>query len=230
MPTADIPKVESAIVEMTNVIRKGHNLSEVKPDPQLAAAARSYARFLAQSRLFSHTADGRQPTDRVKAIGYESCIVSENLASNLDSRGFESRQLAREAVEGWMDSPGHRKNILTGHVVDIGVGVAKVSGEERYISVQMFGRPRSLAYTFRVNNASGQIVRYKFLDNAHEIPPRHLLRHAACVPGEITFNRPGAEAGIMGRYEARDGAVFVLRHSGDGGVRIDVLTDADVSR
>src|SRR5690606_21415516 len=106
-----------AIVEMTNAIRRQHKLGEVKTDPVLEKTARGYARFLAQSNLFSHTADGRQPADRAKAAGYAPCFVSENLSSNLDTRGFETRQLAHEAVQGWMNSPGHRQNMLTEHVV-----------------------------------------------------------------------------------------------------------------
>jgi hypothetical protein len=221
MPTPDIAKVEAAIVEMTNTLRRQHKVGEVKPDPKLEAAARSYARFLADTPIFSHTADGRQPSDRAKSAGYEPCFVSENLSSNLDTRGFETSQLAREAVEGWMNSPGHRKNLLADHVVDIGVGVAKAAGEEKYLSVQLFARPQALAYTFRINNASGQTVRYTFLDRAHEIGPHYSMRHTACMPGAITFQHPKTDS-VLGRYEARDGTIYVLRRSHDQGVRIDV--------
>ena len=52
------------------------------------------------------------PPQRAEAQGYRYCTVAENLALNLDSRGFETRQLARKAVEGWKASPGHRANML----------------------------------------------------------------------------------------------------------------------
>ena len=214
MPTPDIPQVEMAIVEMTNAVRKQHQASEVKPDPGLTEAARAYARFLANSKLFSHSADGRQPADRAKAAGYKPCYVSENLSSNLDTRGFEVKQLARAAIQGWMNSPGHRKNLLMDHVSQIGVGVAKTPGEERYISVQMFGRPHDMAYKFRINNASGQTVTYDFLSRTQEIKPRYTTTHTACLPGEVTFKQPGD--GLIGRYQARDGDVFVLRRRNDG--------------
>ena len=215
MPTPDIPKVEAAIVEMTNAIRKQHNLNVVKPNPDLAEAAQGYARFLATSAKFSHTADGRHPSDRAAAAGYQACSVAENLSSNLDTRGFETRQLAREAVQGWLNSPGHRRNLLAEHVTHIGVAVAKAPGEERYISVQMFGRPQELAYRFRVNNASGQTVSYTVLGKAYDIKPRYSSRHTSCAPGEIAFRKPGSEK-VVARYKARDGDTFVLRRTDDG--------------
>lgn len=228
MPTPDIPQVEQAIVEMTNAIRKQHKVGEVSPDPELNKAARNYAGYLATTTLFSHTADGRQPSDRAKVAGYDHCYVSENLSLNLDTRGFEARQLARQAVQGWMNSPGHRKNLLADNVIDIGVGVAKAPGEERYISVQMFGRSSALAYKFRVNNASGQTVAYEFLGRSHEIKPRYMVRHSACLPGEITFKQPKPDAGVIGRYKARDGDIFVLRRK-EGGVKVEVAkTDSAV--
>ena len=220
MATPDIPKVEIAIVEMTNAIRKQHKLSEVKPDPKLEKAARTYARFLAQSNLFSHTADGRQPADRAKAAGYAPCFVSENLSSNLDTRGFETRQLAHEAVQGWMNSPGHRKNLLGEYVTNIGVAVAKVKAQEKYISVQVFGRPFSMAYTFRINNSSKQAITYDFLDRSHDIKPHFTSKHTACLPGSLTFHAP-KDNRVIGSYEARDGDVFALR-SNDNGIKVEL--------
>lgn len=223
MPTPDIPQVEIAIVEMTNAIRQQHNLSAVEPDPELAEAARGYAKYLAASTQFSHSADGRQPSDRAKDAGYEPCSVAENLSSNLDTRGFETRQLAREAVQGWLNSPGHRKNLLAEHVTDIGVAVAKAPGEERYISVQMFGRPYELAYRFRVNNASGQTVTYAFLGETYEIKPRYSSRHTACVPGEIMFRKADSND-VIARYKARDGDIFVLRRRNEG-VKVELVRE-----
>lgn len=220
MPVPDLPKVEIAIVEMTNSARRQHDLGVVKPNPALEKAARAYARYLASTKTLSHTADGRQPTDRAEVAGYNACIVSENLSSNLDTRGFETRQLAREAVEGWLKSPGHRKNLLAEHVVDIGVAVAKAPGVERYVSVQMFGRPATLAYQFRIDNTSSQAITYEFLAETYESRPRTSIEHTACMPGEVTFRRSGARA-VLGRYKAKNGDVFVLQPA-ENGVKIEV--------
>ena len=71
--TPDIPKVEIAIVEMTNAIRREQKLAAVKTNPQLINAARAYAKFLASKDLFSHSADGRQPAARAADAGYQYC-------------------------------------------------------------------------------------------------------------------------------------------------------------
>src|SRR6516225_3405417 len=107
----DLSQTEIAIVEMTNAFRKEHRLGEVKPNAALMAAARSLAAYLATTGTFGHEADGRSPAERAEAEGYHYCLISENLAMNLDSRGFESRALANAAVEGWRNSPSHRANM-----------------------------------------------------------------------------------------------------------------------
>ena len=138
----DLPQTEIAIVEMTNAFRKASALQEVRPNGVLAAAARAFAEYLAKSGQFSHEADGRKPEDRALAQGYSYCLVAENLARNLNSRGFESRQLAREVVEGWKGSPGHRENLLLGDATEIGVAIVRVPDKHpKFVSVQMFGRP-----------------------------------------------------------------------------------------
>lgn len=223
--TPDIPQVEAAIVELTNAFRAEQKLGSVKVNPKLAAAARSYAEFLARSDIFSHTADGRQHSDRAKTAGYAYCHVSENLSLNLDSRGFETRQLARDAVEGWKKSPGHRRNLVAPHVVDIGVGVAKARGSEKYLSVQMFGRPELLKYEFKIQNGLTESVTYSFGGDTHEIRPRNVITHVACQPDPIVFERAGPP--LIGRalratYRARDGDLFTLKSSATGGVVIDL--------
>lgn len=223
--TPDIPQVEAAIIELTNAFRAEQKLGAVKPNAKLAAAARSYAEFLAKSDLFSHTADGRQHSDRAKSAGYAYCQVSENLSLNLDSRGFETRQLARDAVEGWKNSPGHRRNLVAPYVTEIGVGVAKTSGSEKYLSVQMFGRPEALKYEFKIQNGLTESVRYSFGNEHHEVRPRNVITHVACQPDPIVFERAGPPLigkALKGTYLARDGDLFTLKPSPNGGVVIDV--------
>jgi len=146
----DLPQTEIAIVEMTNAFRKDNKLAALKPNAALAAAARAFADYLGKSGKFAHEADGRQPAQRAEAQGYRYCTVAENLALNLDSRGFETKELARNAVEGWKASPGHRANMLRPHVTEIGVAVVRAPDRDpKFISVQLFGRPDSLKVTFR---------------------------------------------------------------------------------
>lgn len=223
--TPDLPRTEIAIVELTNAFRKEHKLAPVTPNLRLKSAAQAYAEFLAKSNLFSHTADGRQPSDRIREAGYTFCQVAENLSLNLDSRGFETGQLAREAVEGWKASPDHRRNMLTPFVTEIGIGIAKSRTEEKYLSVQLFGRPDSLKYTFRISNLSSLPVTYQHGEQQHQLKPRVTVRHTTCIPAELVIRNAGdgpAAKAINARYQARDGDVFEVRSGANGGVAVEL--------
>lgn len=218
----DVPTVESAIIQYTNAYRKKNSLPEVSPDAKLTAAARSYAAYLAKSGKFSHTADGRSSGDRVKAAGYAWCTASENLASHLDSRGFEARALAEKAVQGWINSPGHRENMVAPFVTQIGVGVAQAPGADpKFISVQLFARPASLQYEFQISNASQQSVTYLFGGDQHDIAPHTGITHTTCTPGEIQFVKAGTTT-LAQRMQATNGIVYKLMPDGAMGLRIDV--------
>jgi hypothetical protein len=222
--TPDLPNTEIAIVEMTNAFRQENKLAAVQPNATLAKAARAYAQFLAGTELFSHEADGRRPADRARAAGYQFCEIAENLAAFVDSRGFETRDLARQMIEGWKNSPPHRKAMLAPGVTELGVAVAKVKGAEKYVSVQLFGRPASLQYSFEIENNTNATVSYTFETDKLEIKPRFTVRHTACAPGEIAFDITAAFARAVGsRYETRDGRVFRLVTDVDGKVRIELI-------
>ena len=83
--TPDLPAVEVAIVDKTNAFRKAHKLGALRRNAKLDAAARAFARFMARTSEFSHTADGREPAERIKAAGYSYCLVAENLAFHADT-------------------------------------------------------------------------------------------------------------------------------------------------
>jgi hypothetical protein len=230
--TPDIAMTELAIIELTNVFRAEQKLAPVKPNPALTAAARAYARFLADSTVFSHTADGRQPAERVKAAGYAYCRTAENLALNLDSRGFVTKQLASDAVEGWKNSPGHRRNMVVPHVTEIGVGVAKSKTDEKYLSVQLFGRPASLQYTFKIMNEASASVSYSYNGEAQTVEPRIVVTHTACDPGEISFDRAWTEPvrNMDARFPTKNGDTFRLVNGHAGSIRIETnAARADVS-
>lgn len=221
----DIPQVEIEIVMMTNSFRSEHKLAAVKPSPALAAAARAYATYLAKTDAFSHTADGRQPHERTTAAGYQHCQVAENLALNLDSRDFVSKALASQAVEGWKSSPGHRRNMLLPDVTEIGVAVARApAADPKFISVQLFGRPMSLAYEIRVVNETGDSLTYDLAGKGNEARARSIVTHTVCQPGAITFQRSGSAlfgTSLKARYDTRDGDTFTLKADPKGAPRIE---------
>jgi len=222
MPLPDLVAVETAVIEMTNAYRRQNKLGEVRPSASLAKAARAYASHLARSGAFSHTADGRDVGTRVTSAGYTWCTVGENLAMNLDSRGFESRDLARKAVEGWINSPPHKENLLAPLYTEIGVGVVQAPDQNpKYISVQVFGRPQSLNFTFQITNTSGLRVTYAFNGERHEVGPRMAVTHTACTPGPLAFEKAGTRR-ISSRFEASDKTVYTVKGDATQGVRVEL--------
>jgi Cysteine-rich secretory protein family len=208
----DLSQTEIAIVEMTNTFRKERRLGEVKPNAALMAAAGVLAAYLAKTGTFAHEADGRSPAERAEAQGYHYCLVSENLAMNLDSRGFESWALAREAVEGWKNSPGHRANMLQPTVTETGVAVARAPGRDpKFISVQMFGRPETFKVEFRIENQARAPIRYTLGEDTHTLPLRSIVTHTSCEPDQLTFERAGGAQ----HFEPHNGDRFVVRAWGE---------------
>jgi hypothetical protein len=217
----DLPQTEAAIVEMTNAFRKANALQEVAPNAALAAAARAFAQYLAGTGKFGHQADGREPHQRTAAQGYRHCLVAENLAWSLDSRGFQTRQLAREIVEGWKGSPGHRENLLLPGVTEIGIAVVRVPDRHpKFLSVQLFGRPESLKVAFTIVNRSPATVRYGLGDTTETIPPSTSVTHTMCDVPQLVVEGVGR---APARFLPRDGDRFVIRAGRQRALELDVV-------
>jgi len=211
--TPDLPAVEVAILHETNSFRYQKGLGGLKRNDLLDRAARKFARYLAQSGKFSHTADGRKPAQRIAATGYKYCQVAENLARHSRSVGFAAQELAKLAVNGWKNSPGHRRNMMQANVTEIGVGVAKTSGQHRYLSVQLFGRPQSLRYTFEIRNESRQRIKYTFSKRQSDIPGRTSIKMTVCVPGILKFQQSARRRDGQNRpphFKTGSGDQFVI--------------------
>ena len=218
----DLPQTEIVIVEMTNRFRKENKLADVKPNAALAAAARAFAQYLARTGKFAHEADGRGPDARAAEKGYAFCVIAENLALNLDSRGFETRQLAHQVVEGWKNSPGHRANLVKREVTEVGVGVARASDKDpKFISVQLFGRPMGNKLEFRIENRSRVEVTYTLGGEAHTVPPRTVVTHtnSGCEPTALAFDNP---AGAARRFEPRNGDRYVANPATGRAITIEL--------
>ena len=98
-------------------------------------------------QYFEHESpDGTGPADLAKAVGYAYVIVGENLALG----DFDSDQ---GVVTAWMNSPGHRANILNTHYQEIGVAAMKgmYEGRETWLAVQSFGMPISACPTIPIS-------------------------------------------------------------------------------
>lgn len=131
---ANIVKMETAIWEQINTIRQENELKPLKNNAQLAAIAREYSQKMAEEDFFSHTSpDGTTPAQRVRDGGVFYIVVGENL--------FRSTNIGDpvpSAVQGWMDSPGHRQNILHAVFSETGIGIWREGN--RYYITQLFLR------------------------------------------------------------------------------------------
>jgi uncharacterized protein YkwD len=190
-PVPDLDKVAKLILEKTNAFREKEGRQPVKSNEKLKEAAQYFAEYMARTGKFSHTADGQRPSDRVKKHGYDYCIVAENIAYVFDPAGFTAESLADKFVVGWENSPHHRRNMLDRDVMQLGVGVARSEKTGYYYAVQDFGRPKSAAIEFKIENHSTATIQYKIGDQTFELPPRYIRTHERCRPGGVTFEWPG---------------------------------------
>jgi uncharacterized protein YkwD len=189
----DLAQVAKLIVQQTNDFRAKEGRRKLEANPKLTEAARYFADYLARTNKFSHTADGQRPSDRAKKHGYDYCITLENIAYEYNSAGFPTEELARRFVEGWKQSPGHRKNMLDPDVTETGVAIARSEKTGYYYAVQEFGRPRSLAVAFKVSNHADATVNYTIGDQKFSLPPRYTRSHEQCRPQDVTFRWPEGE-------------------------------------
>lgn len=183
----ELDEVEQTIVDRTNRFRAKHDLNPVATDKALNKTAADFAAFMARTGLYGHQADRRTPAERVRAHGYDYCVVAENIAYAFQTTGFTSQALAEKFMQGWIDSPPHRKNLLKPEVTEIGVGVAKSDSSNVFFAVQVFGRPQSESIQFSVSNQSDIAVSYSVGDRAFDLEPNVIRRHQICLSKKLTF-------------------------------------------
>ena len=130
-PADDVTALEDEVTALTNQERRAAGCGEVTTDERLRAAARGHSQDMAENDYFSHTGlDGSSFVDRARAQGYPS-PAGENIAY-----GYAT---PADVMEGWMNSEGHRNNILNCSHTTIGVGLAYDANGRPYWT-QVFGR------------------------------------------------------------------------------------------
>ncbi|MFC6077332.1 CAP domain-containing protein [Microbispora bryophytorum] len=113
--------IENEVVRLTNVEREKAGCGPLKHDARLRSAAYAHSADMSAKNYFDHTSkDGRSFADRITATGYTWRAAAENIA-----KGYGT---AQAVVQGWMNSPGHRQNILNCNYTDIGVGYVAAGG------------------------------------------------------------------------------------------------------
>ncbi|MGW1340145.1 CAP domain-containing protein [Kribbella sp. NPDC002412] len=114
-PSGGSGTAEAQVLSLTNSERSKAGCGPLKMNSALTRAAEAHAADMVDQHYFSHDSlDGRSPFDRMKAAGYSGGAMAENIAV-----GYKS---PAAVVEGWMNSAGHRKNILNCSYTVIGIG------------------------------------------------------------------------------------------------------------
>lgn len=119
-PTTDnnssgVSEYEKRVVELVNQIRVENGLSKLTLNTELSAVARLKSQDMKDKKYFSHTSPTYgSPFDMMKQFGISYRTAGENIAY-----GYSTPE---SVVDGWMNSPGHRANILNSSYKEIGVG------------------------------------------------------------------------------------------------------------
>jgi len=137
-PDPDLSATMQQMLDLVNELRSdgctcGQDRMPAAPalqwNDKLAAAALAHAKDMETNNYFGHISqDGRQLDDRVEEQGYAWSRLGENIAG-----GYTT---VSSVVQGWIDSPGHCRNLMNGSFTELG------AGRSGRIWVQNFGRPR----------------------------------------------------------------------------------------
>lgn len=132
----------SSLLQETNIQRSDNGQPALSLNSKLSQAAQAKANDMAKRDYWSHTTpDGEQPWQFITAAGYDYTSAAENLAYGFDS--------SSGTVSGWMNSAGHRANLLNNTYSDVGFGIANApdyqgDGEETIV-VAMYAKPNGIA-------------------------------------------------------------------------------------
>jgi hypothetical protein len=127
------------VLTYTNAERKARGLPALTSNPTLSKVAATKMADLFAREYFAHEAPtGEDVSDLAKGAGYDYLTIGENLALG----DFTS---SKHVVQAWMDSPGHKANILSRAYSEIGIAAGKsmYKGRVQWIVVQSFGLPRA---------------------------------------------------------------------------------------
>ncbi|MEA5573016.1 CAP domain-containing protein [Calothrix sp. UHCC 0171] len=134
--TQNQSEYNSALLELTNAERQKAGLPPLRFSSTLGQAAQDHAEDMVRNNFFDHAgSNGSQPAQRAKKRGYSSSYIGENIAAG--------NTTPEETIRQWMNSSGHRENILSANYTEIGFGYVKNSSYKYgHVWVQVFGSPR----------------------------------------------------------------------------------------
>ena len=137
-PLLDLERMRADMLAEVNEQRKAAGAPPLALDSHLNEVAQKHAEDMLSRSYYDHQSpEGLLPRDRVLGSGYPAALVAENIA-----RGPTS---VDEVMSAWLQSRGHRANLLNRGLTEIGVGCAVGRNATGYtvLWVQDFGHPRS---------------------------------------------------------------------------------------
>lgn len=124
--------VENKVIDLVNEVRQKNGLRPVLPNWELSRCARHKSQDMRDRNYFSHTSPTYgSPFTMIKNYGINYTAAGENIAAG--------QQTPEKVMQDWMNSEGHRQNILNPSFTHLGVGYT-TGGSYRYYWTQMFVR------------------------------------------------------------------------------------------
>ncbi|MHB9073060.1 MAG: CAP domain-containing protein [Desulfobaccales bacterium] len=125
-----LEKVEDLVFERTNQLRRAKGVAPLSQDDELRDVARAYSNDMLVRRFFDHTTpDGVSFHERISS-NYHHWVrsIGENIWSAWGYKTSNAQSLAKEIVDDWLSSPGHRAILLDPDFTHLGVGVSARNG------------------------------------------------------------------------------------------------------
>lgn len=123
---------EQQALTLLNEDRQANGLKALTLNSSLTQLGESYAQDMIDRNYFSHyNPEGQSPFDRMKAAGISYSYAGENIAINNSVSGAET---------AFMNSSGHRANILNTNYTEVGIGIRKASNGSLYVVQEFIGK------------------------------------------------------------------------------------------
>jgi uncharacterized protein YkwD len=197
-------------LELVNKSRAEQKLPPLKLEPKLTKAAQTHADDMYKRNFYSHNSpEGKTVSDRFQAAGGSKWLLTaENIAKCEGCRTPLQEPLVRQMHEGWMNSPGHRANILRKGLDSLGYGVV-VDTDGKLYAVQTFSGPGTPAATSAADAKPASPAQQLDMVAGHVNAKRKAAGRKPIQPSQ------GLVLGAQAIAPAPGDASFKLRHSDD---------------
>lgn len=144
-PTIKVRKrIARKIHRLVNEQRTQNGVAALEIDQGVTSAATKHSKNMASTGTFSHVIDGKNAGDRLRDENVSFTAWGENIyfgwCQMNGKPAYDVHDFAQDAVSGWMNSPGHRKNILNPDFTHTGIGIATIArdGKGYMYATQVF--------------------------------------------------------------------------------------------